>query len=123
MQPREIQCKETITLAKKKKAASPSFEEALAQVEDVVAQLEDGQLGLNESLAQYELGVKALKQCYATLESAERKIELLTGVDAEGNPVTVEVEDEEMTLDEKAKGRSKRRSATTEDADSGETLF
>ena len=39
--------------------------------------LEGGQLGLSESLARYEHGVKYLKFCYRQLERAERKIELL----------------------------------------------
>jgi hypothetical protein len=44
------------------------------------------------------------------LEQAERKIELLTGVDAEGNPVVVPFVDEAATLEEKAAQRTRRRS-------------
>ena len=42
--------------------------------------------GLNESLERYEEGVKLLRQSYELLQRAERRIELLSGVDAEGNP-------------------------------------
>ena len=79
------------TMAKKKvkRTADPdaeplSFEQALARLERIVAQLEEGQLGLDDSLAQYEQGIKYLKQCYRQLERAERKIELLAGVDEQG---------------------------------------
>ena len=46
--------------------------------------LEEGRLGLAESLGRYEEGIKLLKQCYTQLEQAERRIELLTGFDAGG---------------------------------------
>ena len=88
----------------------PTFEESLEQLERSVRQLEDGKLGLSESLQCYEEGVRQLKLCYRGLEAAERKIELLAGVDAEGNPVTEPFDEREMTLDEKAASRSQRRS-------------
>jgi exodeoxyribonuclease VII small subunit len=72
----------------------PSFEEALASLEQIVHDLEEGKFGLAESLTRYEGGVKLLKQCFGLLENAERKIELLTGVDAAGNPVTQPFDDE-----------------------------
>lgn len=66
-----------------------SFEAALASLEDIVHDLEDGELGLAEALARYEQGIKHLRHCYDLLEQAERKIELLTGIDAEGRAMTV----------------------------------
>jgi exodeoxyribonuclease VII small subunit len=65
-----------------------SFEQALAELETIVHQLEEGELGLEESLARYEAGVKHLKHCFALLQQAERKVELLTGVQGDGTPVT-----------------------------------
>ena len=65
-----------------------SFETALASLEAIVHDLEDGDLGLAEALARYELGIKHLRHCYSLLEQAERKIELLTGIDAEGRAKT-----------------------------------
>jgi exodeoxyribonuclease VII small subunit len=103
-------------LAKKQTAANaaeeaqPTFEESLERLEQIVRQLEQGRLGLSESLDVYGQGIQHLKQCYQTLESAERKIELLAGVDAQGNPVTQAFDDTELTLDEKAEARSDRRS-------------
>ena len=101
-----------------------TFEQSLAKLEQSVRQLEEGKLGLSESLQCYEQGVKQLKQCYRELESAERKIELLAGVDAEGKPVTEPFDEREMTLDEKAASRSQRRSrpasrAAASDEESG----
>jgi exodeoxyribonuclease VII small subunit len=67
---------------------TPSFEAALASLEAIVHDLEDGDLGLAEALARYEQGIKHLRHCYDLLEQAERKIELLTGIDAEGRAKT-----------------------------------
>jgi len=89
----------------------PSFEQALERLEDVVHQLEEGQIGLAESLAQYEQGVKLLKLCYQLLERAERKIELLGGVAAGGVAITEPFDDRALSLEEKAQARSQRRSA------------
>ncbi len=87
----------------------------MGALEKVVRQLEEGRLGLSESLECYEHGVKHLKQCYQALEAAERKIELLAGVDAEGNPISEPFDEGEMSLDEKASSRSKRRSSRRPD--------
>jgi exodeoxyribonuclease VII small subunit len=53
------------------------FEDHLRQVEEAVRALEGGKLGLEESIERYESGVKALRQCYAILEQAEKKIQIL----------------------------------------------
>jgi exodeoxyribonuclease VII small subunit len=65
-----------------------SFEQALAELEGIVRALEDGQTGLEESLAGYERGVGLLKRCYGQLRQAEQRILLLTGEDGEGKPLT-----------------------------------
>ena len=109
-------------MAKKKQQEKLTFEQALEGLEQVVSQLENGQLGLSESLECYQQGVGLLKHCHEALESAVRKIELLTGVDAEGNAVTEPFADEETTLEEKQATRSTRRSAD-EDVDESGDLF
>jgi exodeoxyribonuclease VII small subunit len=93
-------------------APSGSFEHALQRLNAIVHELEDGQVGLAESLARYEEGIKLLKQCYGLLESAERRIELCTGIDADGNPVTEAFDDSAATasLEDKAQARGRRRS-------------
>lgn len=66
----------------------PSFESALAGLERAVAALESGRLDLDEALKQYEEGVRLLGHCNALLDGAERKVALLTGVNADGIPDT-----------------------------------
>lgn len=98
-----------------------SFEASLGELENVVRDLEEGQLGLSESLQRYEEGVAFLKQCYASLREAERKIEILSGVDSEGNPVTIPLDgDDDLELTEKAKQRSRRRGMATPSAEPAE---
>jgi exodeoxyribonuclease VII small subunit len=63
------------------------FEDALTELEQVVRDLEDGQIGLEDSLARYERGVGLLKACYAQLRDAEQRILLVTGTDDEGKPI------------------------------------
>ena len=54
--------------------------------------------------------MKHLKSCHGLLELAERKIELLSGVDADGNPVTKPFDEQEFaSLEERAAARGKRR--------------
>jgi exodeoxyribonuclease VII small subunit len=103
-------------MAKKKPASqeecASSFEQSLEELEKIVADLEGGKLGLSDALARYEEGVKHLKACQQLLERAERKIELLSGVDADGNPITEPFADAEIeTLEEKTEVRSQRRTA------------
>jgi exodeoxyribonuclease VII small subunit len=103
-------------MAKKKAIKSdrdaPSFEECLSELEAIVAELESGKLGLNDALARYEQGVKHLKSCHELLERAERKIQLLSGIDADGNPITEPFDEQEHgSLEEKAAARGRRRSS------------
>lgn len=97
---------------KKSAAEDLPFEESLAELETIVDQLEHGDLGLSEALANYEQGVGLLKSCHGILRSAERKIALLSGVDAEGNAIT-EPFDDEPTEDLDAKGASRAKRRTT----------
>ena len=84
---------------------TPSFEQALDRLEELVHLLEDGQLGLSEAMSRYEEGVKLLRRVYEMLEGAQRKIELLSGVDAEGNPISRPLEDvSTLDLDEQRGG-------------------
>lgn len=88
----------------------PSFEQALEQLEHIVHQLEEGEIGLAEALDHYEKGIGLLKQCYGLLERAERRIELLSGIDAAGNPITEPFTDEAtLALDEKSQNPGRRR--------------
>jgi exodeoxyribonuclease VII small subunit len=103
-------------MSKKKSATrdecASSFEDSLKELEKIVAELEGGKLGLSETLARYEEGVKHLQSCQQLLEMAERKIELLTGMDADGNPLTERFEETETeSLEVKGAGRAARRTS------------
>lgn len=66
--------------------ATPAFEEALRQLEEIVQRLEKGELALEESLRLYEEGIRLSRLCHARLEEAEGRIEVLLK-DARGEPV------------------------------------
>jgi exodeoxyribonuclease VII small subunit len=55
----------------------PTFEAALAELEEIVAKMEGGQLPLKESLAAYKRGAELLTQCQATLSEARQQVEVL----------------------------------------------
>ena len=61
-----------------------TFESQLARLQESLKRLERGDLSLDESLSEYEQGLKMLKSCYSYLDEAERKIELMTKSEAEG---------------------------------------
>ncbi len=54
-----------------------SFETSLEKLGKIVEELEGGDLPLEKSIKRYEDGVKLLKECYAFLEKAEKKIQKL----------------------------------------------
>ena len=86
-----------------------SFEKALEDTQRIVRQLESGQLSLEDSLQAYEQGVRRIRQCQQFLEHYEHKVELLTGIDKDGNSITEPFDEQEMTLEEKQKARGRRR--------------
>lgn len=55
----------------------PSFEKALEELEKIVERLEDGSLGLEESIAEFERGTRLARYCREKLDEAERRIEIL----------------------------------------------
>ena len=57
--------------------AEKKFESALSRLEEIVSELESGELGLEQSLKLFEEGVKLARVCNARLEDAERKVEIL----------------------------------------------
>jgi exodeoxyribonuclease VII small subunit len=91
-----------------------TFEQALEEVEEIVSKLEGGKLELAQSLDEYQRGIGTLKECYELLADAERRITLLSGFDADGNPVTEPFEEQPMTTEAKQSARSARRSAPAE---------
>lgn len=57
--------------------AEKKFEAALARLEEIVEELEQGELSLDQSLKLFEEGVKLARLCSTRLEEAERKVEIL----------------------------------------------
>ena len=69
-----------------------SFEQALEELEEVVAKLEDESVGLEEALKLFERGVKLAKRCRAQLEGVERRVEQAEGEEPKTAPFAPEVE-------------------------------
>jgi exodeoxyribonuclease VII small subunit len=57
--------------------AAIKFEYAMARLETIVAELEKGDLPLDDSLKIFEEGIRLSKTCLKMLEDAERKVEIL----------------------------------------------
>lgn len=53
------------------------FEDALARLETIVAELENGDLPLDDSLKIFEEGIKLSKTCLKMLDDAERKVQIM----------------------------------------------
>ena len=62
------------------------FEQALAELDRTLCDLEDGTTTLEESLARYERGVELVRLCYTQLRDAELRIRELAGLTDEGKP-------------------------------------
>lgn len=61
-----------------------SFEQAMAELEQVVGKLERGDVPLEESIQLYERGAALRKRCDQKLKEAEEKVAAIT-LDADGN--------------------------------------
>jgi exodeoxyribonuclease VII small subunit len=61
----------------RKDPSTKTFETALEDLEQVVEQLESGELSLEDSLATFEKGVGLVKYCNQKLNEVEKKVELL----------------------------------------------
>jgi exodeoxyribonuclease VII small subunit len=64
--------------------APPHFEQALAELDGILRELEDGTTTLEDALARYERGVTLLRQCYGQLRAAEQKVKVLAGLTEDG---------------------------------------
>src|SRR5919199_1723491 len=63
-----------------------TFEASLEALEQIVRQLEDGDLSLEKSLELFEQGIRLSRECQERLTQAERRIEILLR-DNQGRPV------------------------------------
>jgi len=60
-----------------KKKSSTLFEDSLAELEQLVTQLEQGDISLEESLKSFERGVNLTRACQKALQEAEQKVQIL----------------------------------------------
>ncbi|MGD0461308.1 MAG: exodeoxyribonuclease VII small subunit [Tepidisphaeraceae bacterium] len=65
-------------MSKKSQVAPKSFEEAIAELEQILSKIEGGEVGLEESLSKYERGTFLIRHCRNVLGAAEKQIEALS---------------------------------------------
>lgn len=70
-------------MAKKKE---PTFEEKLQKLEGIVDKVEKGELGLEDTIKEFESGMKLIKDCRKTLDEAELRINKLIDEPDEKEP-------------------------------------
>lgn len=58
-----------------------SFEENLHELEEIIAQLESGQAGLDECMELYKKGIELSKTCSKMLENAQQQVKILSEQD------------------------------------------
>ncbi|GAA0423437.1 hypothetical protein GCM10009133_35000 [Cocleimonas flava] len=63
----------------------PDFETAMADLEALVSKIESGDLSLEESLKEFENGVKLSRACQAALKDAEHRVKILSEDDEESD--------------------------------------
>ena len=68
---------ERATPSPEEAAVSPTYEEALAELERLVAAMEGGQLPLDKLLESYKRGAQLLSFCRARLEAVEQQVKVL----------------------------------------------
>lgn len=54
-----------------------TFEDNLKELETIVAELEKGELSLEDAISKFENGIKVSKECNSKLEDAEKRINIL----------------------------------------------
>lgn len=70
-------------MATKKAIDKLTYEEAVGELEAIIERIEQGQVGLEESLAQYKRGAELIKRCRGILDTAQQQVERLTADDGQ----------------------------------------
>ena len=60
-------------------SSGPSFEQALAELEKIVARMESGELSLEKALATHKRGLELARLCQKQLEAAQQQVKVLEG--------------------------------------------
>jgi exodeoxyribonuclease VII small subunit len=87
----------------KSKTKTPDFEQSLAELEALVAKLEQGDVPLEDALKTFERGVALTRQCQTALRTAQQKVEVLLARDGGETiePFADEDDDEEPEDEER----------------------
>ena len=81
-----------------KKKAIPDFETALNELESLVEQMEQGDMGLEESLKAFERGIVLTRSCQQALKEAEQKVQIL--LERDGKTDIEPLDDAEEAIEE-----------------------
>ena len=65
-------------MARRNQTPPKNFEDALQELEQILSDIEGGQVGLEESLVKYERGTFLIQHCRGVLNTAEKQIEMLS---------------------------------------------
>ncbi|WJG08411.1 exodeoxyribonuclease VII small subunit [Aliiglaciecola sp. LCG003] len=79
-------------MSKAKQTAQPSFEDAMQELEDLVSEMESGDLPLEQALAKFERGVVLARASQKMLKEAEQRVQILTNQDGEEKLAPLEQE-------------------------------
>ena len=60
------------------KPDKPTFEQAITELKQIVDKIEDSQIPLEDSIAQYEKGMALIQHCRTILQQAEKRIEKIS---------------------------------------------
>jgi exodeoxyribonuclease VII small subunit len=91
------------------------LEDALTELATIVSGLESGKETLDESLAQFERGMKLLRVCHSKLDAAAQRIEIVTQLSGDGEVKTAEFDATSTMQKSPAVGRSRKASASEDD--------
>lgn len=69
-----------------RKAKQPDFEKSLEELETIVERMEEGELSLEESLKDFETGIKLTRSCQQALNEAEQKVQILLDQSTSAEP-------------------------------------
>jgi len=76
-----------------KSKKNAGFEQALGELETLIAQLESGELSLDQSLKQFKRGVELTRHCQGILDQAQQVVEQLIDPDDESSAIPFESTD------------------------------
>lgn len=97
---------------------SPRFEESLAELSAIVGELDEGNLPLEATLQRYERAMELIKVCTTLLETAEQRVQVVTGGNGE------EPKQKRAEGESKGSGGKRKKGAKTDDGESsGGQLF